>query len=291
MQSSSRIVTRSAVRARLASGAVITVMLCSQFLSSALATSRAAAESARSDLGSQLSSGQVMAPGDFLQSPDGQYRLYMQGDGNLVEYDAYGTPIWAPPPPSQTMGNPGAYAVLQGDGNFVVYSPYGAPLWASYTQGNPGDYLALQDDGNLVIYSSGWAPLWATMSGASPSGNGQSGNNGAPGQCTWYAEQEVAAYTGVWPAVYGNASDWPQVAAANGWSVGYTPRIGSLMVFQPGVDGAFWTGHVGFVTEYYPTAGVAVIAEMNFEGLWVVDSRAVNNGVDNPGIEYIYMNP
>jgi len=285
---------RSNLCSRLTMLAVVFVLVLStQLLAATVSPSRAGAVGARSaDLGSQLAVGQTMGAGQFLQSPGGKFILAMQGDGNLVEYNtAAGVALWAPPPPSQTLGNPGDYAVLQADGNFVVYSQRGSALWASYTQGNPQDYMALQDDGNLVIYS-GASPLWATMSAFAPPGNGTSGNYGAAGQCTWWAEQEAVAYTGVWPALFGDAYQWAADAAANGWSVGYVPRIGSVVVFQPGFDGAFWpTGHVAWVTEFYPDTGIVVISEMNFQGLGVVDSRAIADGVGNPGIEYIYMNP
>lgn len=263
--------------------------LSAPVLACALTAARASAQ-AGPDLGSQLTDGATMAPGQYLQSPNGQYMLWMQTDGNLVEYNAVGAPLWAPPPPSTTYGHSGAYAVLQGDGNFVVYAPSGA-LWASYTQNNPGDHLNLQDDGNLVIYSAAGAPLWATMSGAVPRGATTTGNYYPGGQCTWYAEQEAAQYTGLWLKSFGNAMYWAGNAAASGWAVAATPRIGSVIVFQPGVDGAGGVGHVAFVTNYYPSTGRVVISEMNFAGLGHVDTRTITNGINNPGIRYIYLNP
>jgi surface antigen len=247
------------------------------------------------DLGSQLNDGATMTPGQYLQSPGGQYRLYMQSDGNLVEYNAAGAPLWDPPPPTQSVGHPGAFAVLQNDGNFVVY-PQAGPLalWASYTQNNPGDHLSLQDDGNLVIYSAAGAPLWATMSGAVPRGTPGTGDYYAPGQCTWYADQEAHAYTGVWlPNYLGNAMYWAANAARDGWATGYTPRIGSVIVFWPGADGASRSdGHVAWVTAYYPSTGKVIISEMNgTAGPGRVDSRTISDGINNPMIRYIYMNP
>ena len=233
----------------------------------------------------------TLTAGQYLTSSNGQYRLIMQGDGNLVEYNAAGAPLWAPPPPNGTYGHAGAYAVLQGDGNFVVYPTSGAALWASYTQNNPGDHLTLQADGNLVTYSAAGAPLWATMSGADPRGATTTGNYYPGGQCTWYAEQEAAQYTGLWLKSFGNAMNWAGNAAASGWAVGATPRIGSVIVFQPGVDGAGGVGHVAFVTNYYPSTGRVVISEMNFTGLGQVDTRTITNGSNNPGIRYIYVNP
>jgi len=272
-------------------GALALQVLSAQALAGGLTAASASAQ-VSPNLGSQLNDGATMTAGQYLQSPNGQYTLWMQGDGNLVEYNAAGTPLWDPPPPTQTGGHPGAYAVLQGDGNFVVYPPSGA-LWASYTQNNPGDHLSLQDDGNLVIYSASGAPLWATMSSADPRGTtGTTNSTYAQGECTWYADQEAHLYTGVWlPNYLGNAMSWAANAAASGWAVGATPRIGSVIVFQPGLDGAGTDGHVAFVTNYYPNTGRVVISEMHFPNLGQVDTRTITDGVNNPGIRYIYLNP
>ena len=51
--------------------------------------------------------------------------LFMQGDGNLVEYVG-GRALWA----SDTAGDPGGYLAMQGDGNLVLYSAANQPLWS-----------------------------------------------------------------------------------------------------------------------------------------------------------------
>jgi hypothetical protein len=91
-----------------------------------------------------------------IYSPNGQYQLIMQGDGNLVEYGPGGLVMWN----AGTWGNPGAYAIMQGDGNLVVYSPAGAALWNSGTSGNPGAFFRLQNDGNALIYRADGTALW-----------------------------------------------------------------------------------------------------------------------------------
>ena len=95
----------------------------------------------------------------ILVSPNQQFQLAMQADGNLVMYNNYGRALWA----SNTAGNPGAYLVNQSsDGNLVIYAADGHVVWDAGTQGNPGDALQLQDDGNLVMYSSSGQAIWAT---------------------------------------------------------------------------------------------------------------------------------
>jgi cell wall-associated NlpC family hydrolase len=102
-----------------------------------------------------VKAGKRLTPGTILRSPNGRYRLIMQGDGNLVVYQG-SKAKWS----TGTSGHPGASAVMQGDGNLVVYRS-GKPLWQSDTDHHPGAVLDMQDDGNLVIYWNGKA-LWAS---------------------------------------------------------------------------------------------------------------------------------
>jgi hypothetical protein len=87
--------------------------------------------------------------GDYLDSTSndyvffGQYRLVMQGDGNLVLYNN-GSPVWATGTNGYVLG--ATYkAILQGDGNFVVYcyngiygrcSVTGDAIWATNIYGS-----------------------------------------------------------------------------------------------------------------------------------------------------------
>ncbi len=107
-----------------------------------------------------LLSGETLWAGQHRDSPNGQYRILMQSDGNLVLYDLWNltsegwwTALWY----SNTYNNPGARLAMQADGNLVVYSSANSPLWNSETWGNPGAQLHVQDDGNLVIYGNGIA--------------------------------------------------------------------------------------------------------------------------------------
>jgi hypothetical protein len=96
----------------------------------------------------------VLVPGESLPSANGQYRLTLQADGNLVKYNSSGTAIWS----SGTMGMGVTALDMQSDGNLVLYSG-ATPVWASNTTGNPGAHLSLQDDGSLAIFS-GTTQVW-----------------------------------------------------------------------------------------------------------------------------------
>lgn len=93
-----------------------------------------------------------------ITSPNANYSLVMQGDGNLVLYQFDYTPFFA----TATNGNQVTGAYMQEDGNFVVYSANNQPLWSSMTAGNPRSHLVMQDDGNVVIYDPHQVAIWST---------------------------------------------------------------------------------------------------------------------------------
>jgi hypothetical protein len=103
-----------------------------------------------------LNPGEMLRRGEHLTSENGQYRLVMQKDGNLVLYGAGKHPLWA----SNTQDQRVDKCIMQKDGNLVLYLHDGQPVWASNTNGRPGSYLLLQNDGNLVIYHP--QPVWAS---------------------------------------------------------------------------------------------------------------------------------
>lgn len=73
-------------------------------------------------------------------------------------------------------------------------------------------------------------------------------NNYPPGQCTQYADERYHQLTGFYVPWSGNASDWSSMATANGWSVSSKPVVPSILVLQPGVQGADLAfGHVAVV--------------------------------------------
>ncbi|MBD8592344.1 putidacin L1 family lectin-like bacteriocin [Pseudomonas sp. CFBP 8758] len=87
--------------------------------------------------------------------PAGEYKLYFQGDGNLVVYNRNGQSVWN----SETDGKGATKAIMQGDGNFVLYTNDGKAVWSTKTQGNPGAYAQIQENGAFVIVKN--IPMWA----------------------------------------------------------------------------------------------------------------------------------
>lgn len=104
-----------------------------------------------------LAPGQTLGSGERLVSPDGQFVLVMQQDGNLVEIAPGNRPIWS----SGTQSNPGTQLINQADGNMVLVAPGNRPIWATGTHGNSETVLVLQSDANLVAYAPGNRAIWA----------------------------------------------------------------------------------------------------------------------------------
>jgi hypothetical protein len=107
-----------------------------------------------------LYSGIRLYPGQSLESKNGQYRLAMQTDGNLVIYSSKGA-IWA----SGTGGKNVKDVDMQTDGNLVIYNTSGKPLWYSATSGKGPSTLHMQADGNLVLYDGDGHATWASGTG------------------------------------------------------------------------------------------------------------------------------
>ena len=99
--------------------------------------------------------GQRLRSGTVVESPSGQYRLFMQADGDLVLQVRGGPVLWS----SGTSGSPGAFAMMRRDGQLVVDSAKGRAIWETGTIGHPGAALAVQSDAELVIYGPS-GPLW-----------------------------------------------------------------------------------------------------------------------------------
>ena len=129
--------------------------------------------------GNALTTGETLAPGQYLQSQNGQYQLQMGASGVLVlamqkavptaasPTGTYECPIWSGPAQTKTTSTSGSgythapvassYALLQPDGNFVVYPPQGTTggaLGATWTSGTSGRSVAkiiVGTDGNVVF--------------------------------------------------------------------------------------------------------------------------------------------
>jgi hypothetical protein len=105
----------------------------------------------------QMMGGEGLYPGDVLASCDGRFHLGLEASGDLV-LRMNGQSLWS----AGLAGKSSAVAIQQADGNVVVYDAAGTPIWSTVTANHPGAFLAVQNDGNLVVYSAQSAVLWAS---------------------------------------------------------------------------------------------------------------------------------
>ena len=112
----------------------------------------------------RLLPGQGLRMNQSIASDNRQFKLIMQGDGNLVLYKPDLRAAWASNTYHANSGSPSLF--MQADGNLVMYDQTGKPMWASNTWGNPGAILVVKDDGNAVIQDSSGHVLWATNNSA-----------------------------------------------------------------------------------------------------------------------------
>lgn len=94
-----------------------------------------------------------------------------------------------------------------------------------------------------------------------------SGNLYTPGNCTWYAKSRRPDL----PNNLGNANTWYSMAASMGWNVGSTPKKGAVATTTAG-----WAGHVAYVEGVSPDGLRVTISEMNWNGLYSMNTRTVN---------------
>jgi surface antigen len=107
--------------------------------------------------------------------------------------------------------------------------------------------IAHQDGYDKTGYNSG---------GTLYTGSGVTPDRFSFGQCTYYADMEYHRLTGYWVDWIGNAYQWASGASAAGWIVSSTPHVPSIIVLQPGVEGAGWYGHVAVVESINPDGSV-----------------------------------
>jgi surface antigen len=133
-----------------------------------------------------------------------------------------------------------------------------------------------------------WSPSAPAATAPSTSGTTRGAtinyNEGYAGSCVYYALERFHQYTGVYPRAFGDARYLATGAAASGWATGSSPRINSLVVFQPGQNGAGSpTGHVAWVEQ---VAGNQIyIGEMNAPSPYVVTHRWMT---PVSGVRYVY---
>jgi murein DD-endopeptidase MepM/ murein hydrolase activator NlpD len=112
--------------------------------------------------------GTTLNPGDAVTSPNGQFRLILQGDGNLVEYGIGNAVLWA----SNTSGQPGATAVI-GKNRAVDLMRNGKRIarWSSAGTAQSTRF-DVRGDGTMALFAGTSAIVnWSSYQDRVPAGN------------------------------------------------------------------------------------------------------------------------
>jgi len=112
--------------------------------------------------------GTTLTAGDAVTSPNGQYRLVMQSDGNLVEYGIGGAVLWA----SGTSNRPGAVAVVGRNRALdIVQNGQRVARWATAGSARSTS-LEVRGDGTMVLWAGSAAVVnWKGYQDRVPAGN------------------------------------------------------------------------------------------------------------------------
>lgn len=107
----------------------------------------------------------------------------------------------------------------------------------------------------------------------------------AYGNCTYWANMRYHELTGYWIPWLGNAWEWSYGASSSGWTVSATPHVPSIIVLQPGVEGASGYGHVA-VVERINSDGSVLTSNYNWAGNWNVETFVTFT--PGPGVSFVW---
>ncbi|PYY38095.1 hypothetical protein DEJ16_07240 [Curtobacterium sp. MCJR17_055] len=160
---------------------------------------------------SAVKAGTTLQPGDSVNSTNGQFRLVLQGDGNLVEYGIGNAVLWA----SNTANQPGATVVVQKDGYLtMVRNGRVVAQWGS--GGGAAKDFGVRADGELRMRKVGNGMFWRiatfqnriTSGGTLAAGTTLRASAASPRTLTMQADGNLVQYvsgTAVWSSqTFGN---------------------------------------------------------------------------------------
>ncbi len=154
-----------------------------------------------------------------------------------------------------------------------------------HTSNNSPSLVAQQATATAILQQDGYDP--GSGMGVSTQAGAGGLNRFAFGQCTYWANMRYHALTGYWVPWLGNAYQWAYGASSSGWIVSSTPRVPSIIVLQPGVQGASYFGHVAVVERINPDGSVYT-SNFNWyaNGGW--DRLSYWTFTPGPGVSFVW---
>jgi surface antigen len=181
-----------------------------------------------------------------------------------------------------TLGTAFAVSPLQGEsGRFT--NPIQLVANLVHNSNNNPSLIAQQATATAIHRQDGYDP----GSGVSTQPGAGSLNRFAFGQCTYWANMRYHQLTGYWVPWLGNAYEWAYGAKASGWIVSSKPIVPSIIVLQPGVQGAGYYGHVA-VVERINSDGSVYTSNYNWyaNGGW--DILSYVTFTPGPGVVFVW---
>jgi len=188
-----------------------------------------------------------------------------------------------------TIGTAFAVSPLGNEHGFA-FGPLQMVAQLVHNNGNNPSLVAQMATATAITRTDGFDPTGSSTSSGSPPPPPMGGgglNRFAFGQCTYWANMRYHQLTGLWVPWLGNAYQWSYGAAASGWVVSSTPKVPSIIVLQPGVQGAGGYGHVA-VVERINSDGSVYTSNMNWysNGGWdIVSYVTFTRG---PGVSFVW---
>ena len=187
-----------------------------------------------------------------------------------------------------TIGTAFAVSPLGNEHGFA-FAPLQMVAQLVHNNGNNPSLVAQMATATAITRTDGLDPTGSSTSSGSPPPPPMGGggpNRFAFGNCTAWANMRYHQLTGYWVPWLGNAYQWSYGAAASGWVVSSMPKVPSIIVLQPGVQGAGGYGHVA-VVERINSDGSVYTSNMNWysNGGWdIVSYVTFTRG---PGVSFV----
>ncbi|MFJ4295297.1 peptidoglycan DD-metalloendopeptidase family protein [Curtobacterium sp. NPDC089689] len=182
--------------------------------------------------------GTVLNPGDSVTSPNGQFRLILQGDGNLVEYGIGNAVLWA----SGTSNKPGATVKIGKDRSVdLVHNGKRVTRWALAGKKSSTSFV-VRGDGTMALLAGTESVVnWKGYQDRVTRGNVILGGTTLRSDASGTRTLEMKTDGNLVQRISGKAV-WQSRTGGNPGSWAAVQNDGNLVVYKPGKKAIWHTG-------------------------------------------------